>query len=115
MSGAIQQFALLGEDESARMAMEERHIEALFERADLARNRRLAEIEHFPGMGEAARLGYRVENPQLVPVHHRCAARFPPRVGLHSAALAAASSSSAARKRSASSAAMQPMPAAVTA
>jgi hypothetical protein len=29
-------------------------------------------------MGEAARLGYRVENPQLVPIHHRCAARFPP-------------------------------------
>ena len=41
----VQKLALLGQDEAARMAVEERDGEALLERADLAAHRRLAEIE----------------------------------------------------------------------
>ena len=68
----IQQLALLGQDQAARMAMEQRHAEAFLERADLAADRGLAEIERLAGMGEAARLGDGVKHPQLVPVHRRC-------------------------------------------
>ncbi len=64
-----QQLALLGQDEAAGMAMEQRHGEALLERADLPADRRLAEVQRLTRMGEAAGLGNRVENPQLVPVH----------------------------------------------
>src|SRR6185437_8775912 len=43
--GAIEQVALLGEDEAAGMAMKQRHGEAFLERADLPADRRLAQIE----------------------------------------------------------------------
>src|SRR5262249_29026081 len=85
-------------------AVEQRDAEALLQRADLAAHRRLAQVQRLARMGEAAGLGDRVEDAQLVPVHG------------HSAACAAAwPASTAARKRSASNAAMQPVPAAVTA
>ena len=103
---AVEQLALLGQDQSARVAVEQRHAQALLERADLAAHRRLAEIQRLAGMGEAAGLGDGMEDPQLVPIHAGHAA--------YSAALKEAASS-AARNFSASSAAMQPMPAAVTA
>src|SRR4029077_16558179 len=67
----IEQLALLGEDEAARVTMEERNAEALLESADLPADRRLAEIQRLAGRGEAAGLGNRVEHPQFIPVHPR--------------------------------------------
>ena len=51
------------------MAVEQRHAEALLERADLAADGGLAEVQRFARMGEAARLGDGVKDPQLVPIH----------------------------------------------
>ena len=76
---AEQQFALFGQDQAARVAVEQRRAEILFERADLAADRRLAEAERLAGMGERAGVGRRLENAQLVPIH--C---FPPPAGLAS-------------------------------
>ena len=73
--GAIEQLALLGENEPAGMAMEQRHREFLFQRAHLARNRRLRQSELFARMGEAARFGGRVEDLQFVPIHDRSRSR----------------------------------------
>ena len=81
--GAIEQLALLGEDQPARMTMKQRRRKLLLQRAHLARHRRLRQPELLPRMGEAAGLGGGVENLQLVPVHVACAlARLP----FHSAA-----------------------------
>ena len=68
---AEQHFALLGEDEAARVAVKKRRAEVLFQRADLAADRRLAQAERFAGVGERAGVGGRLENAQLVPVHER--------------------------------------------
>ena len=110
--GVMQEFALLGEDESAGVAVKQRHAELLLERRHLPRHRRLRQTELLAGVREAAGFGGGVENLELVPVHaHRvlkALAVIPPRPP-------ARASPSAARKRSASSAAMQPWPAAVTA
>ena len=61
--GAEKDFALLGEDEAARVAVEQGDAHLLFQRRDLAGNGGLAEIEHVTGAGEALRLGDGVENP----------------------------------------------------
>src|SRR5262249_35697242 len=107
----MEELALLGQNEPARMAVEQRNAELLLERRHLPRHRRLSQAELPAGPGEAAGLGGGMETLELVPVHgHLCT-----RQGLHSAATAGSSSPCAARKRSASSAAMQPWPAAVTA
>ena len=117
--GAEQKFALLGQDQPAGMAVKQRHAKALLERADLAADRGLAEVQRFARMGKAARLGDRVENPQLVPIHahapgsRRAASGF--RLPLFGRARRRGSPPAAARNFSASSAAMQPIPAAVTA
>ena len=66
---AVQQFALFGEDQSARMAVKQRHRQFAFERRNLARHRRLRQAELLAGMGEPAGLGRGVEDLQLVPVH----------------------------------------------
>src|SRR3546814_8068035 len=52
------------------MAVEEGHLQAVLEGRDLAAHRRLAEVQQFAGMGEAARLRHRVEDAQLVPIHN---------------------------------------------
>ena len=69
MGGAIEQLALLGEDQPARMAVEQRDRQFLLERADLPRHRRLRQPELLAGMREAAGFGRGVEHLQLVPVH----------------------------------------------
>ena len=69
MRRAVEQFALLGEDQAAGMAVEQRHLQAVFQGRDLAAHRRLAEVQQLAGMGEAARLRHRVEDAQLVPIH----------------------------------------------
>src|SRR5439155_22693137 len=81
--GAIEQVALLGEDQSARVPMEQRYAELLLERAHLARYRRLRQPELLPRMGEAAGLGGGVKHLQLVPIHDACALA---RLTFHSAA-----------------------------
>src|SRR5262249_40051971 len=109
--GVMEELTLLGQNEPARVAVEQRHAELLFERGHLPRHRRLRQAELLAGMGEAAGLGGGVANPEVVPVHWHLRTRR----RLHSAARAGSASPCKARKRSASSAAMQPWPAAVTA
>src|SRR5579871_3532858 len=111
MGGAVEQFALLGQDQAARVPVKQGDVEAFLERADLAADGRLAEVQGFARMGETPGLGDGVEYPELVPVHYSAATLLPSRrvSGLDS------DSAAPARNRSASSAAMQPMPAAVTA
>ena len=111
MRGAEQQVALFGEDETARMAMEQRHRELLLQRADLPRDGRLRQAELLAGMREAARFRRRVKHLQLVPIHIGKSVAG----SSHDYSAAARSLARKARKRSASSAAMQPSPAAVTA
>ena len=65
----VQHFALFGEDEAARVTMEQRRAEFLFERADLTADRRLAQAQGFAGVGERTGFGRRLEDAQLVPVH----------------------------------------------
>jgi hypothetical protein len=48
--------------------VEQRDAQRLLERLDLARNGGLAEVQRFARVGEAAGLGHRVEDAQLVPV-----------------------------------------------
>ena len=88
---AIQHLALLGEDEAARMAVEEGHVQRIFQRRDLAADSRLRQAQLVACMGEAAGIRHGVEDPELVPVHDRitqrhgappsgCAASARPRV-----------------------------------
>ena len=69
--GQIQIFALLGQQQSARMAMEQSDAQALFERTDLAADRRLAQVQCLACVREAAGFGDGMENAQLVPIHAR--------------------------------------------
>src|SRR6202044_1873465 len=98
MRGAKQQVALLGEDQAARMAVEQRNRQFLFECRDLARHGRLRETELLAGMREASRFGRRVKHLQLVPVHVQKSVAGSMKI--HSAA--ARSFARSARKRSAS-------------
>ena len=141
VGGSVEQLALFGEDEPARVPVKQRHRELLLEGAHLARHGRLREAEVLARVGEAAGFGSGVKYLQLVPIHDQpIRARETPLsaardcrepgtarwllsrsrtrgTGIPHCYSAAARSTScaAARKRSASSAAMQPMPAAVTA
>jgi len=49
---AVEQLALFGEDQPARMAVKQRHRQFAFERRDLARDRRLRQTEPLAGMRE---------------------------------------------------------------
>ncbi len=66
---AVQALALLGQDQAAGVAVEQRDLEVLLEGRDLARDRGLAEVQGFARMGEAARFRHRVKHPKLVPIH----------------------------------------------
>src|SRR5205085_931553 len=69
VGGVVKEFALLGQDQPARVAVKERDAQLLFERRDLPRYRRLRQPKLFARMREAAGLGGGVENLELVPVH----------------------------------------------
>jgi hypothetical protein len=71
MGGAEQQVALLGEDQAAGMAVEQRDRKLLLQRADLARYRRLRQAKLLAGMREAPCFRSRVKDLQLVPIHVR--------------------------------------------
>src|SRR5262249_12126367 len=108
--GAVEQLALLGQDETARVAMEQHHTELLLERADLARDRRLTELQRIARMREAAGIRHGLKDPQLGPIHD-----VPSKGAAVSSAACARRASWRANHFSASRAAMQPVPAAVTA
>ena len=113
---AHQKLAFLGQDQAARVAVEERRAELLFERAHLTAHRRLAHVEQLAGARERAFLGGGVEDAQLVPVDLAALngrTRLLNVQAVYSAASRVASTPN--RYFSASSAAMQPIPAAVTA
>ena len=69
MRRPIEQLTLFGQDEAARMAVKQRDIEAFFQRADLPRHGRLAQIQRFSRMREAAGLGHGMEDTQFIPIH----------------------------------------------
>ena len=71
--GAPEQFALLGENEAARVPVEQRRTQFALQRADLAADGRLAQPQTVSGLGEASRFSNRVEDSDAVPIH-----RFPP-------------------------------------
>ena len=110
MGGAIEQFALFGQDQAAGMAVEELDADILLQRGDLAADGRLGQVQLVGGMGKGPSFRSRMKNAQFVPVQRHAG---PPH-GAYSAACCV-STGRADRKRSASSAAMQPMPAAVIA
>lgn len=58
----------LGQGDLAGKAVKELDAVMLLERADLGRDRRLADVERACGAGEAQMLGDRVERPELVEV-----------------------------------------------
>ena len=68
---AVQHLALLGQHEPARVAMEQRDLQLSLQRRNLTAHRRLAHVQAIAGMREAARLGGRVKDPELIPVHSR--------------------------------------------
>ena len=66
---AEQHLALLGQHQAAGMAVEERDLQLLLERADLPADGRLAHAQRLTGMGEAAGLGGGMKDAELIPVH----------------------------------------------
>ena len=67
--GAEQQVALLGQDQAAGVAVEQRRLQLALQRADLPAHGRLAQAEVVAGPREAAGLRDVVEDADLVPVH----------------------------------------------
>jgi thioredoxin reductase len=63
VGGAVEQFALLGQDEAAGMAVKQGDPEFLFEARDLAADRGLAHFELFKDQLETKRGGYLVTAP----------------------------------------------------
>jgi hypothetical protein len=47
----------------------QRRVQALLQRANLAADGGLRQVQHLARMGQAAGIGHRVKNPELVPVH----------------------------------------------
>ena len=68
MGGAIEDFALFGEDQAAGMAMEQLDADILLQRRDLAADGRLGKVQLVGRMGERSRFRRRMENAQFVPV-----------------------------------------------
>ena len=64
-----QQFPLLGENQSPRMAVEKGGVQALLKRADLPGDRGLGQMKAVARMGQTARIGNRMKDSKLVPIH----------------------------------------------
>ena len=78
-SSSIQAFDIYGlselgrgQDQAARVPVEQRHLQRLLQRGNLAGDRGLAKVQRVAGMRETARLGHSVEHAQLIPVHPLC-------------------------------------------
>ena len=67
--GVEQQFALFGENQSARVAVKKRGIQAFLQRPDLSAHGRLTEMQRLARVRQAARIGHRVKYSELVPIH----------------------------------------------
>src|SRR3984893_1705296 len=98
MGGAKQQVALLGENKTARMAVEQRHRKLLLQRTDLPGDGRYRQPKLLAGMREAASFRRRVKHLQLVPIHIGKSVAS----SCHDYSAAARSLARKARKRSAS-------------
>jgi hypothetical protein len=59
---------VLGQDETTRVAMEERNVQILLKGTDAAADGGLVEVELFTGPGKAARLSHLIEQFDLVPI-----------------------------------------------
>ncbi|MNE66428.1 hypothetical protein D3C80_1619810 [compost metagenome] len=80
MRGPVEDLALLGQDQAAGMAVKQLDADILFERAHLAADRRLREMELVCRMRERPSLGRRVKNAQFVPIQrHEVPHMKPPR------------------------------------
>ena len=58
-----QQFALLGQDQTARMAVKQGRVQPFLQRADLAADGRLRQMQRIARMRQAARIGHGMKNP----------------------------------------------------
>jgi hypothetical protein len=67
--GVEQKLALFGQDQPARVAVKQRGVEVFLQRADLAADGGLAQMQRVARMGQAAGIRHRVKYPQLVPIH----------------------------------------------
>ena len=73
VDGAIEQFALFRQQQPPRVPMKQGRRDRLFQHADLAANRGLAQMQLLAGMGKAASLSHGVKDTQFIPVHrHDC-------------------------------------------
>ena len=53
------------------MAVEQGRLQIRLKPAHLSAHRRLAQAQRIAGMGETARFGRQIEDPDLVPIHRR--------------------------------------------
>ena len=65
----VQAFALLRQDQAARVTVEQWHLQRLFQRGNLPADGGLAQVQRVAGVGEAAGFRDGVEDTQLVPIH----------------------------------------------
>lgn len=68
MGRAIEQLALFGQDEAARVAVEKLDANVLLESTDLSANGGLRQVQLVGRMRERARFGSRVKDTQLIPI-----------------------------------------------
>ena len=67
--GAVQQLALLGQHQAARMPVKQGDLQVAARAPKLAGSRPIGSCAALARVGEAARFGGRMKNPELVPVH----------------------------------------------
>src|SRR6478736_10425659 len=66
---APEQFALLGENEPARMAVKQRCTQLTLKRANLPTNGGLTQTKYVASLGKAAGFCDGIKNPDAVPIH----------------------------------------------
>ncbi|MNT51102.1 hypothetical protein D3C72_1880520 [compost metagenome] len=69
--GGQQHFARLGQGQAAAAAVEQRHAQALLQRLDLRRDRRLGQRQCFGRLRQIAQPGDRDEGADLIDFHGR--------------------------------------------
>ena len=67
--GVEQKLALLGQDQSARVAVEEVGIKLFLKPANLPTDGRLRQVKLVPCMGQRPGIGHGVKNSEFVPIH----------------------------------------------
>jgi hypothetical protein len=69
MRSAVEHLALLGQNQATGVAMKQRNVQLLLQRADLPAHGRLREAKLMAGMSEAAGISDGMKNPQAIPIH----------------------------------------------